>query len=114
REGVQKALNFSKAPVWQNVITGFVGPLANVTTDAEVDDVIRNGSECGLHPVGTAAMSPKDASWGVVDPDLLVKHVSGLRIVDASIMPFIPSGHTQVPVYLIAERAADMIKNTWQ
>ncbi|KAF9447314.1 hypothetical protein P691DRAFT_802593, partial [Macrolepiota fuliginosa MF-IS2] len=51
--------------------------------------------------------------WGVVDPDLLVKHVSGLRIVDASILPYIPSAHTQVPVYVVAERAADMIKSKW-
>ncbi|KAF9445784.1 GMC oxidoreductase [Macrolepiota fuliginosa MF-IS2] len=114
REGIRKALNFSKAPVWKNVITGFVGPLANATTDAEIDDVIRNGVESGLHPVGTAAMSSRDASWGVVNPDLLVKKVSGLRIVDASIMPYIPSAHAQVPVYLIAERAADMIKCTWR
>lgn len=86
REGIKKAMKFTKAPVWEDIITGFVGPWANATTDAEIDDTIRNNTESGLHPVGTAAMSPKNASWGVVDPDLLVKKVSGLRIVDASVM----------------------------
>ncbi|KAF9447311.1 GMC oxidoreductase [Macrolepiota fuliginosa MF-IS2] len=113
REGVKSAIRFSKAAVWENIITGLVGPLANAPTDADIDAVIRNNTLSALHPVGTAAMSPKNASWGVVDPDLLVKHVYGLRIVDASILPYIPSAHTQVPVYVIAERAADLIKSKW-
>ncbi|KAF9444127.1 GMC oxidoreductase [Macrolepiota fuliginosa MF-IS2] len=58
-------------------------------------------------------MSPKNADWGVVDPDLSVKHVSGLRIVDASVLPYVPAAHPQVPVYIIAERAADLIKSKW-
>ncbi|PBK63865.1 hypothetical protein ARMSODRAFT_962604 [Armillaria solidipes] len=55
-------------------------------------------------------MSPADASWGVVNPDLKLKGAKGVRIVDASVLPLVPSGHTQVPVYIIAERAADLIK----
>ncbi|KAF9444131.1 GMC oxidoreductase [Macrolepiota fuliginosa MF-IS2] len=113
REGIKSAVQFSEAPVWKNVITGLVGPLANATTDAEIDTTIRNNTLSGLHPVGTSAMSPKNASWGVVDPDLLVKHVSGLRIVDASVLPYIPCAHAQVPVYVVAERAADMIMRKW-
>lgn len=85
-EGVKKAMKFSKAPVWKNIITGVLGPLANATTDTEIDNIIRNNTGSGLHPVGTAAMSPREANWGVVNPDLLVKKVSGLRIVDASIL----------------------------
>ncbi|KAF9445820.1 GMC oxidoreductase [Macrolepiota fuliginosa MF-IS2] len=113
REGIKSAVKFSTAPVWENVLTGLIAPLANATTDAEIDAAIRNNTLSGLHPVGTAAISPKNASWGVVDPNLLVKHVSGLRIVDASVLPYIPSAHTQVPVYVVAERAADMIKRKW-
>lgn len=86
REGIKSATKFVRAPVWENVVTDLLGPLANATTDAEIDDVIRNTAATGLHPIGTASMSPKNANWGVVDPDLLVKKVSGLRIVDASIM----------------------------
>lgn len=62
------------------------------------------------HALGTAAMSPEGASWGVVDPDLWVKTTVGLRVVDASVIPIAPTAHTQVPVYVIAEAAADLIK----
>ncbi|KAF9045836.1 hypothetical protein BDZ89DRAFT_138996 [Hymenopellis radicata] len=55
-------------------------------------------------------MSPKGASWGVVDPDLRVKGVEGLRIVDGSVLPYLPNAHTQGPIYLFAERGADLIK----
>lgn len=52
-------------------------------------------------------MSNKGAKWGVVDPDLKVKGLSGLRVVDASIMPFIPGADTMAPVsYAIAEARA--------
>jgi len=47
---------------------------------------MRNIASFGAHAVGTASMSPKGVSWGVVDPDLTVKKVQGLRIVDASVL----------------------------
>jgi choline dehydrogenase len=55
-------------------------------------------------------MSPRDAAWGVVDPELKLKGAEGVRVVDASVWPFVPSGHTQGPVYLVAERAASIIR----
>jgi choline dehydrogenase-like flavoprotein len=62
------------------------------------------------HVVGSASVSPRGAAWGVVDPDLTVKKTVGLSIVDAAAIPYVPTGHTQGPVYLWAERAADVIK----
>ncbi|KAJ7027479.1 hypothetical protein C8F04DRAFT_1122203 [Mycena alexandri] len=59
-------------------------------------------------------MSAKNAKYGVVDSDLLVKGAAGLRIIDASVMPFVPSAHTQAAVYVIAERGADLVKEAWQ
>jgi choline dehydrogenase-like flavoprotein len=56
-------------------------------------------------------MSPRGASWGVVDPDMKVKGAIGLRVVDASVLPRVPTGHTQGPVYLMAERAAALIRH---
>ena len=82
REGFKSALTFSRAPVFQDIITGIMDPFTNVTTDAEIDRQLRTG----LHFVGTNSMSPKGANWGVVDPDLSVKNIQGLRIVDASVM----------------------------
>ncbi|KAG6856865.1 hypothetical protein H0H87_012682 [Tephrocybe sp. NHM501043] len=114
REAVKGARRFLTASVWTNYVIGPAGGLVNATNDQLLDEYIRKGTFSSAHPVGTAAMSAKNAKFGVVDPDLRVKGVSGLRIVDASVMPFVTCGHTQAPVYIIAERAADLIKGMWK
>ncbi|KAF7783311.1 CAZyme family AA3 [Agaricus bisporus var. burnettii] len=113
REAVKTSLRFSQAPFWKDILMDINPPFSSSMTDNEIEAVLKNVTSSALHSVSTAAMSPRNADWGVVDPDLLVKGVSGLRIVDASVMPFVPAAHTQAPVYIIAERAADMIKAKW-
>ncbi|KAF8585897.1 GMC oxidoreductase [Ramaria rubella] len=113
RAAIRSAQRFLTAPAWRSYVLQPFGGLANLTTDDELDDYIRQNGGSTFHMVGSAAMSARDAEYGVVDPDLLVKGVTGLRVVDASVMPFIPCGHTQAATYAIAERAADLIKATW-
>ncbi|KAJ7134626.1 pyranose dehydrogenase [Mycena epipterygia] len=112
RESIKKAYRFVEAPVWKDYIIAPTIDLLNMTTDA-LDEFIRNTGSSSGHIVSTAAMSAKDASYGVVNPDLLVKGASGLSIIDASIMPFIPSAHTQAATYVVAERGTDLVKERW-
>ncbi len=84
-------------------------PGADVESDAEFLDYARSTATSIYHPVGTCRMgSDADA---VVDAQLRVHGLSGLRIADASIMPSIPSGNTNAAVVMIAEKAADMIQS---
>nr|XP_026484397.1 glucose dehydrogenase [FAD, quinone]-like [Vanessa tameamea]XP_026484398.1 glucose dehydrogenase [FAD, quinone]-like [Vanessa tameamea]XP_026484399.1 glucose dehydrogenase [FAD, quinone]-like [Vanessa tameamea] len=65
------------------------------------------------HQVGTCKMAPSADPTGVVSPRLLVHGIKGLRIADASVIPRIPASHTHAPVVMIAEKAADLIKEDW-
>lgn len=87
REALRSARRFLKAQAFKNYIVKPYGPLAAVTdSDRSLDEYIRDNAATSSHPVGTAAMSAKTASYGVVDPDLRVKGISGLRIVDGSVL----------------------------
>ncbi|KAJ6518182.1 hypothetical protein C8R47DRAFT_1205247 [Mycena vitilis] len=112
REALKSGLRFATAPAWNNYVISPVG-INSTRTEAEMDEFNRENTATVFHPAGSASMSPKGASWGVVDPDLKVKGLSGIRIVDVSIVPFIPAAHTQAATYFIAERASDLIKEAW-
>ncbi|KAJ7247056.1 pyranose dehydrogenase [Mycena rebaudengoi] len=106
---------FLSARAWNH--DGYLGtPAVDLTamTPAERVDFVRSHAGLGYHLVGTAGMSPHGAQYGVVDPDLRVKGIAGLRVIDASVLPIVPAGHTQAATYVVAEHGADMIKQTWK
>lgn len=75
--------------------------------------VIRQYTMTIYHMSCTAKMGPASDPWAVVDPQLRVYGIKGLRVIDASIMPAITSGNIHAPVVMIAEKGADMIKELW-
>ncbi|KAF9531000.1 hypothetical protein CPB83DRAFT_850001 [Crepidotus variabilis] len=113
REALRVLKRFASSKTFSEYIVGAVGSSGS-EEDEPVDEHIRKNLGTTFHGVGTGAISPDNAAWGVVDSRLRVKGADGLRIVDASIWPFVPSAHTQGPTYLIAERAADIIIDEYQ
>ena len=85
-----------------------MAPWPGKVDDAKLATVIREHAQTAFHPVGTCRMGSDDAA--VVDCELRVRGLEGLRVVDASVMPRIIRGHTHAPTVMIAERAADLIR----
>lgn len=84
-------------------------PGAGVTSDDEIDAYLRQTIMTGAHPTSSCAMGT-DAGNSVVDAELKVHGITGLRVCDASVMPRIIAGNTNAPTIMIAERAADLIR----
>jgi len=113
-EGVRLAREFAASASLAKVCTEELGPGPEVHTDTEVREFIRREVGTLYHPVGTCAMGGDSRLAAtklisVVDPELRVRGVQGLRVVDASIMPTVPRGNTNAPTIAVAERAADLI-----
>jgi choline dehydrogenase len=85
-----------------------MAPYPGKVDDAELVTLLRKYAQTAYHPVGTCRMGSDQAA--VVDGELRVRGLDGLRVVDASIMPRIIRGHTHAPTVMIAERAADLIR----
>ena len=84
-------------------------PAAGVDSDADFEAFIRHKAETIYHPVGTCRMGRADDPDAVVDGELRVRGIEGLRVVDASVMPELITGNTNAPTIMIAERAADLL-----
>jgi choline dehydrogenase len=99
-------LVFATSPL-RELVEAEVQPGAPIEDDEALRDYLRGTANSLFHAVGTCAMGRDAAS--VVTPALEVRGVSGLRVVDASVMPTVPSGNTCAPVMMVAEKAADLI-----
>lgn len=107
REGIRIARAVFGQPAFDDVRGEELAPGPEVTSDADIDAYVRATAEADYHSVGSARMGAD--LLAVVDAQLRVHGIEGLRVVDASVMPHLPGGNTAIPVAMIAEKAADMI-----
>jgi choline dehydrogenase/4-pyridoxate dehydrogenase len=110
RAGVGMARQVIDQPMMRPFIGREIAPGANKGTDADIDAHIRATSITVHHPLGTCRMGPESDGMAVVDAELRVKGVEGLRVVDASVMPDMVSGNINAAVVMIAEKAAELVR----
>ena len=113
-DGVRRARKILAAPSFEKYHSWEIGPGPEAQTDEQILAFIRKKAETIYHPVGTCKMGDVEDVMTVVDPELKVKGVKGLRVVDASVMPTLVGGNTNAPAIMIAERCADLIKQQYQ
>lgn len=109
KRGIKLGREIVKVGPLQQIVTGEIQPGADVTDEADLEGYVRRKSDTVWHPVGSCAMGGSDDA--VLDPQLRVRGVEGLRVADASAMPRIISGNTNAPSILMGERCADFIMN---
>ena len=109
-EMVRAARDILEQPAFAPFSAGEISPGPGVSTDQEILDWVAEDAETALHPSCTAKMGPSSDPTAVVDPASMRVHgVEGLRVVDASVMPYVPNGNIYAPVMMLAEKAADLI-----
>ncbi len=107
REGVKVLRDVFAQPAFDPYRGPEIMPGAHVRSDEDVDEFIRKTAETIYHPVGTCKMGNDDMA--VVDKDLKVRGLEGLRVIDASVMPTLIGGNTNAPTIMIAEKGSDII-----
>jgi choline dehydrogenase len=111
-DGFRMMRRIMAAPAMDQLRGEEFSPGTDVATDEQILDYIRTKAETAYHPMGTCRMGPGPNA--VVDDQLRVHGIAGLRVADASIMPTMPSGNTNAPCIMIGEKAADLIRGRTQ
>lgn len=113
RYDMRKAIQMGRVLLSQEAFkpfhSGEHSPGPDVHSNADLDEYIKNHATSAYHPCGTARMGNDDDHRAVVDLDLKLRGIDGLRVVDASVIPAIPSANINACVFMIAEKAADKI-----
>ncbi|MGZ3345429.1 MAG: GMC oxidoreductase, partial [Caulobacteraceae bacterium] len=105
--GIRMARSIFAAPAFSSYRADEVAPGSEIASEDALADYIRRTASTVHHPAGTCRMGADAAS--VVDPQLRVRGIAGLRVADASVFPRLVGGNTNAPVVMVAEKAADLI-----
>jgi choline dehydrogenase len=106
--GTKLMRRIAQTPAMQSIIANELFPGADVTTDDQIADYVRQKSWTVFHQCSTCRMG-SDPTTSVVDERLRVHGVQNLRVADASIFPTIPTGNTNAPTIMVGEKASDLI-----
>lgn len=118
-EGIKWAIKFSKTQAFQKIGSRLHDiPIPgceeyDFASDSYWSCVVRTLTNQLHHPCGTCKMGPASDPSAVVDHRLRVRGIDNLRVADASVMPIMPTGHTQAPTFMIGEKVSDLIKEDW-
>ena len=107
-KGIRLIRQISSTPAFQSVIESELSPGTDINSDAEIAKFISQQAWTVFHPCSTCRMGI-DPRISVVDPNLQVYGVEGLRVADASIFPTIPTGNINAPSIMVGEYASDLI-----
>ena len=110
REGLKLVRRICATPPLSDFAVGELAPGSGVESDEALDAYVRATAATAHHPLGTCKMGRATDPTAVVDPELRVLGVEGLRVVDASVMPDMVGGNINAVVIMIAEKAADLIR----
>lgn len=112
REGFRRCVRLTREIIGQQAMDSFRGvelaPGPDVKTDEEIDAFVRANMESTMHPCGSCRMGEDDLS--VVDSELRVHGLQGVRVIDSSVFPTEPNGNLNAPTIMLAERAADLVR----
>ncbi|QEY64407.1 choline dehydrogenase [Metapseudomonas lalkuanensis] len=112
REGFRRCVRLTREIIGQPAMDRFRGeelaPGPQVQTDEEIDAFVRANMESTMHPCGSCRMGEDDMA--VVDSELRVRGIQGLRVIDSSVFPTEPNGNLNAPTIMLAERASDLVR----
>jgi choline dehydrogenase len=112
REGFRRCIRLTREIIGQPAMDRFrdgeIAPGALVNTDEEIDAFVRENLESTYHPCGSCRMGEDDMA--VVDSELRVHGIAGLRVIDSSVFPTEPNGNLNAPTIMLAERASDLVR----
>ena len=112
REGFRRCIRLTREIIGQKAMDRFrdgeIAPGPQVNTDEEIDAFVRENLESTYHPCGSCRMGEDDMA--VVDSELRVHGIAGLRVIDSSVFPTEPNGNLNAPTIMLAERASDLVR----